>query len=123
MLGKHGQVGDVQGGIQKQPRSQPKPNAFPFLRVANVLAIGSTCPRSTASNYSADRLERSAALAGDMLVVEGMEARRELGEVAIWAGAIADCVHQNHIIRASDFLLEILISSTVLEFAMSAMVA
>ena len=31
------QIADIQGGIQKQPKRAPAQNAFPFLRVANVL--------------------------------------------------------------------------------------
>lgn len=35
-----------------------------------------------------------------MLFVEGNGSRTELGRVAIWSGAIPNCVHQNHIIKA-----------------------
>ena len=31
------QIGEIQGGIQKQPKRAPADNSFPFLRVANVL--------------------------------------------------------------------------------------
>ena len=37
---------------------------------------------------------------GDILFVEGNGSRAELGRVALWNGAIADCVHQNHLIKA-----------------------
>ena len=36
----------------------------------------------------------------DVLFVEGNGSRKELGRVALWTGDIADCVHQNHIIKA-----------------------
>jgi type I restriction enzyme S subunit len=36
---------------------------------------------------------------GDLLVVEGNGSLTEIGRSALWAGQIADCVHQNHIIR------------------------
>ena len=37
---------------------------------------------------------------GDILFVEGNGTKSELGRAAIWNGEIADCVHQNHIIKA-----------------------
>ena len=36
---------------------------------------------------------------GDILFVEGNGSRAELGRVAKWSGEIADCVHQNHLIK------------------------
>lgn len=35
----------------------------------------------------------------DMLFVEGNGSRDELGRCALWHGEIADCVHQNHILK------------------------
>ena len=51
---------------------------------------------------------------GDILFVEGNGTKSEIGRAAIWNGEIADCVHQNHIIKArpdtkkvdSEFLME-----------------
>jgi type I restriction enzyme S subunit len=34
-----------------------------------------------------------------VLIVEGNGSRTEIGRCALWRGEIADCVHQNHIIR------------------------
>ena len=36
---------------------------------------------------------------GDLLVVEGNGSPDQIGRSAIWSGEIADCVHQNHLIR------------------------
>jgi len=36
---------------------------------------------------------------GDLLIVEGNGSPSEIGRCAIWSGEIADCIHQNHIIR------------------------
>ena len=35
----------------------------------------------------------------DLLIVEGNGSMAEIGRCALWTGEIADCVHQNHIIR------------------------
>jgi type I restriction enzyme, S subunit len=48
----------------------------------------------------AGELERLRLEIGDLLIVEGNGSPSEIGRVAIWSGAIVDCVHQNHIIRA-----------------------
>jgi type I restriction enzyme S subunit len=54
-----------------------------------VLEIGVTDAEVVASE-----LQR-----GDLLVVEGNGSRDQIGRVAIWNGAVAGCVHQNHIIK------------------------
>jgi len=36
---------------------------------------------------------------GDLLIVEGNGSASEIGRSALWTGEVADCVHQNHIIR------------------------
>jgi type I restriction enzyme S subunit len=36
---------------------------------------------------------------GDLLIVEGNGSIEQIGRVAMWSGEIADCCHQNHLIR------------------------
>jgi type I restriction enzyme S subunit len=47
----------------------------------------------------AGEFERYALRAGDLLVVEGNGSLSEIGRAALWHGEIAECVHQNHLIR------------------------
>jgi type I restriction enzyme S subunit len=90
---------DVQGGIQKQPKRQPASNAFPFLRVANVLRNRLELTEVHKIELFNGELERLRLKVGDLLIVEGNGSRTEIGRSAIWCGEIDPCVHQNHIIR------------------------
>ena len=93
------QVGFVQGGIQKQPKRAPRQNAYPYLRVANVLRGALDLNEIMRLELFGDELERLRLQLGDLLVVEGNGSPSEIGRMAIWNDAIQDCVHQNHIIR------------------------
>ena len=95
-----GTVAAVSYGLQKSPANRPGLYARPYLRVANVqrgrLVLDEIKTINVPdSDMNALRLER-----GDILFVEGNGSRAELGRVALWNGEIADCVHQNHIIKA-----------------------
>ena len=95
-----GQVSEVQGGIQKQPKRAPVANTFPFLRVANVLRGALDLEEVHQIEVFPGELERLKLLSGDLLIVEGNGSPSQIGRMAIWKGEITDCVHQNHIIRA-----------------------
>lgn len=94
-----GEVADVRGGIQKQPKRKPKDNPAPFLRVANV-GHGRMDLREVHEVELFDgELERFRLQPGDLLVVEGNGSPDQIGRSALWRGEIDDCVHQNHLIR------------------------
>lgn len=90
----------IRGGIQKQPKRAPKKNAYPYLRVANVLR--GRLDLSALHNFELfeGELETYRLQAGDLLVVEGNGSASEIGRAAVWRDEVPDCVHQNHIIRA-----------------------
>lgn len=89
----------IRGGLQKQPKRTPRSNAFPYLRVANVLR-GRLSLRELARFELFDgELQTYRLKPGDMLVVEGNGSASEIERSALWNGEIPDCVHQNHIIR------------------------
>jgi len=94
-----GEFCDVQGGIQKQPRRRPTKNAHPYLRVANVARNRLDLSEVHEIELFGNELERLRLAPGDLLVVEGNGSRDQIGRGALWRGEIADCVHQNHIIR------------------------
>ena len=93
------QLASVQGGIQKQPSRAPKKNAFPFLRVANVLRGRLDLNDVHSIELFGDELARLRLERGDLLVVEGNGSASEIGRMAEWNAGIENCVHQNHIIR------------------------
>jgi type I restriction enzyme S subunit len=94
-----GEVSCIQGGIQKQPKRAPAANAFPFLRVANVLRGRLDLGEIHRIELFPGELAKLRLQEGDLLVVEGNGSPSEIGRMAIWDGSISDCVHQNHIIR------------------------
>ena len=94
------QVAEIQGGIQKQPKRAPVSNSFPFLRVANVLRGQLNLQEVHQIELFPGELEKLRLATGDLLIVEGNGSPSQIGRMAIWRGAIDDCVHQNHIIRA-----------------------
>jgi type I restriction enzyme S subunit len=94
-----GQVAEIQGGIQKQPNRAPKGNAFPYLRVGNVLRNRLDLSRMERFELTDEELQRLRLEPGDLLVVEGNGSRNEIGRSALWRGDIENCIHQNHIIR------------------------
>ena len=97
------QVTDIQGGIQKQPKRTPAQNAFPFLRVANVLRGNLDLEEVHKIELFSGELEKLRLSTGDLLIVEGNGSPSQIGRMAIWKGDIEDCVHQNHIIRARSY--------------------
>jgi type I restriction enzyme S subunit len=93
------QIAEVQGGIQKQPKRMPGNNAFPFLRVANVLRDQLDLSEVHRIELFGNELAKLRLVQGDLLIVEGNGSKTEIGRSAIWGGEIDNCVHQNHIIR------------------------
>ena len=93
------EIAEVRGGIQKQPMRTPKQNAYPYLRVANVLRGRLDLSNVAQFELFPGELETFSLQPGDVLIVEGNGSISEIGRSALWNGEIADCVHQNHIIR------------------------
>ena len=94
-----GDVCVVKGGIQKQPRRAPGDNPAPFLRVANVGRGSLDLAEIHEIELFGEELDSYRLEPGDLLVVEGNGSIGHIGRAAMWDGSIADCVHQNHLIR------------------------
>src|SRR6266545_200357 len=94
-----GDVAEVQGGIQKQPKRRPVSNKFPFLRVANVLRGRLELSDIHEVELFDGELDRYRVEKGDLLVVEGNGSPDQIGRAAMWHGEIPNAVHQNHLIR------------------------
>jgi type I restriction enzyme S subunit len=89
----------VTGGIQKQPKRFPAGNAFPYLGVSNVQRGRLDLSSVSRFELFPGELDKYCLVPGDLLVVEGNGSPSEIGRCARWNGEIAECVHQNHIIR------------------------
>jgi type I restriction enzyme S subunit len=94
-----GQLAEVRGGIQKQPKRRPRENPAPFLRVANVGNNRLDLSDVHEIELFEGELPKYRLEPGDLLVVEGNGSPGQIGRSAVWQGEIADCVHQNHLIR------------------------
>lgn len=91
-------IADISYGIAKSPSNRPGRHPRPYLRVANVQRGELDLTEIKLINVPDSELERYRLLVGDLLVCEGNSADL-VGRPAIWKGEIADCVHQNHILR------------------------
>lgn len=96
----------IKGGIQKQPKRAPRENAYPYLRVANVLRGRLDLSIIHQFELFEGELDVYRLEPGDLLVVEGNGSSAEIGRSALWNGEIPNCVHQNHIIRVRCVVME-----------------
>ena len=94
-----GDLAEVSGGIQKQPKRRPRENRYPFLRVANVGRGHLDLADVHEIELFEGEIDRFRLRKGDLLVVEGNGSVNQIGRAALWSGQIEDCVHQNHLIR------------------------
>lgn len=93
------EVGDVQGGLQLSASRGGLPLEVPYLRVANVHRDRLDLSEIKTFRATAAELIRTMLKAGDLLIVEGHGNALEIGRCALWDGSIAECSHQNHLIR------------------------
>jgi type I restriction enzyme, S subunit len=93
-----GTVGKVSYGLQKYPGNRPGLHARPYLRVANVQRNRLDLTVVKTINVPAEEMSKYRLEEGDVLLCEGNSVEL-VGRGAIWRGEIADCVHQNHVLR------------------------
>jgi len=95
-----GSLGNVIGGLTKNPKRAKLKRKLPYLRVANVYANELRLDEIEEIGVEDDELEKLLVQKGDLLIVEGNGSPDQIGRLAIWDGAISPCVHQNHLIKA-----------------------
>jgi type I restriction enzyme S subunit len=95
-----GDEGAIIGGLTKNQKRNDLPLKLPYLRVANVYANELRLDEIEYIGVSERELEKLLVRKGDLLVVEGNGSPDQIGRVALWNGAIPNCVHQNHLIKA-----------------------
>ena len=110
-------VCEITGGITKNQTRNNLPRKMRYLRVANVYADKLLIDDVYEIGVTDNEALRIALEPGDLLIVEGNGSIDHIGRVAVWDGEIADCGHQNHLIRARlatksvpRFLLQFLLS-------------
>lgn len=94
-----GGLGDVIGGLTKNPKRANLNKKLPYLRVANVYANELRLDEIEEIGVEDNELEKLLVKEGDLLIVEGNGSPDQIGRLAIWDGSISPCVHQNHLIK------------------------
>jgi type I restriction enzyme, S subunit len=93
-----GDIATVSYGLQKCPTNRPDKHARPYLRVANVQRDYLDLREIKMINVPDTDMPKYRLEDGDILLCEGNSADL-VGRGAIWRNEIADCVHQNHVLR------------------------
>jgi len=93
------ELADVIGGLTKNPDRERMPVRIPYLRVANVQAGSLDLSEMKEIGVTKEDRQRASLEVSDLLIVEGNGSIDQIGRCAIWNGEIAECVHQNHIIK------------------------
>ena len=94
-----GMAGRVSYGLQKSPANRPGTYSRPYLRVANVQRWRLDLEEIKMIDLPDKDMPTYRLEDGDILLCEGNSAEL-VGRGAIWRNEIADCVHQNHVLRA-----------------------
>ena len=92
-------LGEVTGGLTKNPDRAAFPEKLPFLRVANVQMGALNLEEIKEIGVRPGERNRLLLVPDDLLVVEGNGSIEQIGRCAIWKDEIRPCVHQNHIIK------------------------
>ena len=94
------EVSKVSGGLTKNAKRQSLEIQLPFLRVANVYFNSLNLTDMHMIGIKENEVERVRLQKDDLLFVEGNGSIEQIGRAALWNGAIENCVHQNHLIKA-----------------------
>jgi len=93
-------VSKITGGITKNSIREKHKLKLPFLRVANVYFNSLDLSEMHTIGLEEKEIERARLEIDDLIFVEGNGSIEQIGRVALWNGAIKNCVHQNHLIKA-----------------------
>ena len=91
-------VGKVSYGLQKSPANRPGNHPRPYLRVANVQRAALDLAEMKYMDVPDKDMPNLRLAYGDVLLCEG-NSPDLVGRGAIWRNEIADCIHQNHVLR------------------------
>ncbi len=92
-------LGVVSGGLTKNSKRDDLPTKRPYLRVANVYANELRLTEIREIGLTESEFKKTKLQCFDLLIVEGNGSIDQIGRVAMWQAEIADCSHQNHLIR------------------------
>lgn len=90
---------EISGGLTKNSKRHEFHTKMPYLRVANVYYNFLDLREIKQIGVMPNEIERTLLQKDDLLFVEGNGSKSQIGRVAIWAGSIKNCLHQNHLIK------------------------
>ncbi len=93
------QIAPTSGGITKHSERERLPTKLPYLRVANVYSNELRLDEIEYIGVGDQEVQRVLLQKGDLLIVEGNGSKDQIGRLAMWNGAIENCIHQNHLIK------------------------
>jgi type I restriction enzyme S subunit len=93
------ELGEVSGGLTKNPDREGFPRKLPYLRVANVQMGRLDLTEMLEIGVRREEQGRLLLFQNDLLIVEGNGSIDQIGRCALWNDEIRPCAHQNHIIK------------------------
>lgn len=100
MVVELGEIAEVAYGLTINGERRKLIMEKPYLRVANVMRGLLDLNEIKFIGCTFEDINKFALHYGDVLVVEGHASVDEIGRATLWHGEIAECLHQNHILRA-----------------------
>ena len=94
-----GEVAEVSYGLTINGERRKLTLEKPYLRVANVMRGLLDLNEIKVIGCTFEDIDKFVLQSGDVLIVEGHASVDEIGRAALWRGEIAECLHQNHILR------------------------
>ena len=107
------EVAEVSYGLTINAERRKLTLEKPYLRVANVMRGTLDLNEVKAIGCTFEDINKFTLHDGDVLVVEGHASVDEIGRAALWHREIAECLHQNHILRVrnkGNFIPEYLVT-------------
>ena len=90
---------EISSGLTKNSKRNELTIKMPYLRVANVYYNKLDLSEIKYIGVNRGEIQKTILQKGDLLFVEGNGSKEQIGRVAIWDGSIANCLHQNHLIK------------------------
>ena len=100
------QIGFVQLGRQRSPKTISKKHPTPYIRAANITNKGLDLSDVLDMEFSPDERERYALREGDIVLAEASGSASQVGKPAVWHDELPLCCFQNTVIRLRPCLLE-----------------
>jgi type I restriction enzyme S subunit len=100
------QVGYVQPGRKRTPKTVSRDHPTPYIRAANITNTGLDLTNVLQMEFSPREREQYALKEGDIVLAEASGSASQVGKPALWKNELPLCCFQNTVIRFRTFALE-----------------